>query len=103
MSSTFNFLLSMCFFTACTETTSQFENCAIVVGFDYCPTVTNDVIEINLHRKNEISRQTQIPATIDRPIEAIVGFCCKTTCMYVTGVGVNNDEIWKCGYNDFCP
>ena len=90
--SQFNFQLSMnLLFIASTETTTQFENCAIVVGIDDGPTITKDVIKINLHRPNEISTQEQIPTTMAN--EAVAAVYCNT--MYVTGIGVNEDEIWK--------
>ena len=54
-------------------------------------TITKDVIKINLHRPNEISTQEQIPTKM--AIEAFAAVYCNT--MYVTGVGANNDEIWK--------
>src|SRR5688572_29080918 len=71
-------------FIASTETTEQLEKCAIVVG-------VNNVIKINLLRPNEISTQEQIPTKMQNEVFAAV--YCNT--MYVTGIGENNDEIWK--------
>src|SRR5688572_11069121 len=78
-------------FIAATETTTQFENSAIVVGLDDGTMTTNDVFKINLHRPNEISTQEQIPTTKLR--EAFAAVYCNT--MYVIGVGDNKDEICK--------
>src|SRR6218665_501808 len=59
------------------------------MGLNDSSTITSDVVKINLHRSNEISKHGKIPMTI----EAIVAVYCNT--MYLSGMGDNQDEIWK--------
>ena len=54
-------------------------------------TITSDVVKINLHRPNEISKHGNIPTTM--AFEAVAAVYCNT--MYVSGLGDNRDEIWK--------
>ena len=78
-------------FVASTETTTWFENCAIVMGISDGATISNDVIKINLHWPNEISRQEEMPGRMQ--IEAVATVYCNT--MYVSGLGYNTDAIWR--------
>jgi len=84
--------ICVCVFTE-SEITTQYENCTIVVGFNDGATVTEDVIKINLHtcKPDEITQQEHIPTTAVS--QAVAAVYCNT--MYVVGIGVEYDEIWK--------
>jgi len=77
--------------SAKTETTSQYENFAIVVGITDGTTIINDVLKINLHRPNEITTQEEIPTQMAMGAMAAV----YDNTMYVAGIGDKYDEIWK--------
>src|SRR6218665_1330794 len=81
----------MCVLTGTTEITSQCQNFAVVVALDDAKTTTEDIVQINLHKPNDITRLKQIPTTMKR--EAVAAVYDNT--MYVAGIGVKCDEIWK--------
>jgi len=62
------------------------------VGFDDGQTISNDVVKINLHQPNEMTTLKQIPIPMEKEATAAVF----NNMIYVAGIGVNNDEIWKC-------
>src|SRR6218665_2945421 len=74
-----------------TETITQVENFVFVVGINDGSTETRDVVKINLHRTNEVSRHGQIVATI--PSEAVATVYNNT--MYVSGLENYGEQIWK--------
>ena len=87
-------------FIASTETsrpTQLFEKCVIVAGTFNGATRSNDVIKIHLRRPDEISIQEQMPSRDTINMETVAGIYCNT--MYLTGIGINEAEIWK--YNNF--
>jgi len=77
--------------SAKTETTSQYENFAIVVGLDDAMAITEDIVKINLHQPNKVIIQGELPATMVPEAVAAVYF----NTMYVAGIGDNFDDIWK--------
>src|SRR5688572_24003804 len=82
----------MCVLTASTETTTQFENCTVVVGLGENPfTAGKKVVKINLHRSNEISKQAKIPTALWFDAFAAV----YQNTMHVAGAGLSGNEIWK--------
>jgi len=81
----------MCVLFANTETATDLENFAVVVGLNDGIDITTDVININLHRSNEVSTQEQIPIEMETEIVAAV----YRNTMYVIGIGTSNDEIYK--------
>src|SRR6218665_808951 len=90
VSAQFFFLKKLCL-TAITETTSKYENFAVVVGLGDGPNTAKDVVKINLQKPNDITTLEQIPTTMKN--EAIAAVYDNT--MYVAGIGVKCDEIWK--------
>src|SRR6218665_900937 len=89
MSSTLSFVSILSALNVQTEI--LFENCAIVVGLSDGLATTKDVVKINLRRSNEVSKLGRIWPTL--PDEVFAAVYCNT--MYVTGVGLFTDQIWK--------
>src|SRR6218665_1405549 len=58
---------------------------------DHGETVTRDVVKINLNQSNEITTQEDIPTELAMEVFAAVFY----NTIYVTGIGDNNDDIWK--------
>src|SRR6218665_2895755 len=81
----------MCVLIIKTETTSQYKNFAVIVGYDEADTVTKDVVKVNLHRPYEIKTQEDIPTKMAP--QAIADVFNNT--MYVAGIGDSYSEIWK--------
>src|SRR6218665_3254904 len=81
----------MCCLTATAETTSEYENFAVIVGVNDAETRRNYVVKINLHQPKEITTQEDIPTPMAP--EAIAAVFNNT--IYVAGIGYKLDEIWK--------
>src|SRR6218665_2704219 len=79
-------------FSFSTEATSKFQSFVFVVGNSDGSTITRDVVKMNLHRPNDISTHGKIPTKM--ATQAVAAVYCNT--MYVSGIGVKTDEIWKC-------
>lgn len=79
--------------TAKSEITSRYETFAFVVGLNDDKTITKDVVKINLLQRNAITIEEELPTEMS--IEAIAAVFDNT--MFVAGIGVNDDEIWKYG------
>ena len=64
----------------------------MVVGLSDGRATTKDVVKINLHRSNEISKIEKIWPSMPAEVVAADVYC---NTVYVTGVGLFNDQIWK--------
>src|SRR6218665_1592686 len=81
----------MCLFHLLAETNAQYANFVLIMGINDSRTTTRDIVKINLHQPNEITAERRVPTRMT--VEAFAAVYDST--MYVTGLGINIDEIWK--------
>lgn len=80
-----------------TEKVVKFKECAVVVGInDGDAIVSRDFIRIDVGHPCEVSDLPHIPETMEKEAAAAT----YDNTIYVTGLGINNADIWK--YNLSC-
>src|SRR6218665_246431 len=81
----------MCF-TVKSENMSLYENFAVAMAlYTSDRTTTLGIVKINLHQPNDTTTLKTIPTVMCRDAAAAV----YDNTMYVAGIGIGCDEIWK--------
>lgn len=67
------------------------ESNLLVVGLEACPSITKEVIRINLDREGNVSLMLEIPTKMQLEAAGIAHY----GTLFITGIGEKSNEIWK--------